>query len=118
MRIWLFALTFLLLPALTTPSALAQEVDGKALYLKHCRSCHGTTGQPTKQALRETPRIPVMDATFLGKRSSDSLLAVLRGGVGRDMKSFKSKMTREDMEAVVRYLREAFTSPKEVRPSP
>ncbi len=117
MRMLFFTLSFLL-PALVTAPAAAQGSEGKALYLKHCRSCHGSSGQPTKQALRETPRIPALDAPFLVKRSADSLLAVLRQGVGRDMKSFKSKLSPEEMQAVVTYLRETFAIAKEVPRSP
>lgn len=106
----------LLLVLLAGTRAGAQAADGKALYLKQCRSCHGTTGKPTKQALRETPRIPTMDAEFLAKRSADSLVAVMQNGVGRDMKSFKSKLSQEEMKAIAAYLRETFVG--EVKRSP
>ncbi|MHB0947567.1 MAG: c-type cytochrome [Gemmatimonadaceae bacterium] len=97
---------------------VAQAAPGKPLYLKNCRSCHGRSGQPTKQALRETPKIPTMDAAFLAKRSTDSLLAVLQNGAGKDMKSFRSKLSRDEMQAIVAYLREAFGTAGEDKRSP
>ncbi len=86
-------------------SAAAQAPDGQALYREHCRSCHGTDGHPTKRALRQYKKIPTLDAEFLGKISDDSILTVLKNGKGKDMKSFKEKMTPEEMVAVAKYVR-------------
>lgn len=83
----------------------AQSIDGRALYLKNCRSCHGTTGRPSKQALRETPKIPTIDQEFLSGRSDDSLTVVVTRGTGKDMKSFKEKLTAQEIDAVVKYVR-------------
>lgn len=97
--------------AIFTSRAHAQTPDGKALYLKNCRSCHGNNGTPSKQALRETPKIATLDQTFLSKRSDDSLKAVLTNGAGKDMKSFKDKLSAAEMEAVIKHLRTLGTIP-------
>ncbi len=83
----------------------AQDADGKALYLKNCRSCHGDSGTPSKQALRETPKIAKLDQAFLSTRSDDSLTAAITRGVGKDMKPFKDKLSAPEIEAVVKYVR-------------
>ncbi|NUQ10747.1 MAG: cytochrome c [Gemmatimonadaceae bacterium] len=92
----------------------AQAPDGKPLYLKHCRSCHGTTGAPTNQAKREHPDIRALDAEFLSKLSQDSLIAVITNGFekGDEMKPFKKKMTPQEIEAVARYVKEVLGAPK------
>ena len=83
----------------------AQAADGKALYLKNCRSCHGTLGTPSKQALRETPKIRKLDQAFLSTLTDDSLSAVLTRGIGKDMKPFKDKLTAQEIQAVIKHVR-------------
>lgn len=88
----------------------AQEPDGAALYREHCKECHGAAGRPTKQALGKYKDIKAFDAAFLGARSDDSLVAVLKQGVkgGKEMKSFKEKLSADEMAAVVKYVRTKF----------
>ena len=92
----------------------AQAPDGKPLYLKHCRSCHGTTGTPTNQAKREHPDIRALDAAFLSKIPVDSVVAVIANGFekGDEMKPFRKKMTAEEILAVARYVKEVLGAPK------
>ena len=92
---------------LLSPGAKAQAPDGKQLYLKNCRSCHGATGKPTKQALREHPKIRALDAEFMGTIPLDSMVAVITRGFGKgdEMKPFKDKLTKEEIEAVARYVK-------------
>ena len=91
--------------ALVPAPAAAQEPDGQALYREHCRTCHGVDGKATKRAAVLYKKIPTLDAAFVAARSDDSVVAVLTHGVGKDMKSFKEKLTPEEMRAVARYLR-------------
>jgi len=86
--------------------AIAQAPDGKVIYRQECRTCHGTTGVPTGRALSQYESIPSLaDSAFQAGISDDSLLVVLRNGKGEDMKSFKDKLTLEDMRAVIAYMR-------------
>ena len=87
-------------------AARAQAPDGAALYRQHCRSCHGANGVPPERAREQYEHIATLsDSLFQARRSDDSLMAVLRRGVGRDMKSFSAKMTADEMHAVVAFLR-------------
>lgn len=88
----------------------AQAPDGAALYREHCKECHGAAGRPTKQALGKYKDIKAFDAAFLAARSDDSVLAVLKHGVkdGKEMKSFKEKLSADEMAAVVKYVRTRF----------
>jgi mono/diheme cytochrome c family protein len=88
----------------------AQAPDGKAIYLEQCRQCHGAAGKPTHMALAQYKNIPTFDASFFGKRSQDSIIAVLQHGVGKDMKSFKDKLSADEIAAVANYVKQTFGS--------
>ncbi len=92
------------------PRLAAQAPDGQALYREHCKECHGAAGRPTKTALSKYKDIKAIDAAFLAGRSDDSVVAVLKHGVkdGKEMKSFKEKLTPEEMVAVAKYVKTRF----------
>lgn len=98
--------------ASVVPTLAAQAPDGAALYREHCKECHGAAGRPTKQALGKYKDIKAFDVAFLGARSDDSLVAVLKHGAkdGKEMKSFKEKLSADEMAAVVKYVRTKFGS--------
>jgi mono/diheme cytochrome c family protein len=83
-----------------------QDVDGRLLYLKNCRTCHGATGQPSAENKEKYPKIKALnDASFLAGLSDDSLLTVLKKGKGKDMLSWTDKLSPADMAAVIKYVR-------------
>jgi mono/diheme cytochrome c family protein len=88
-----------------------QEADGRKLYLKNCRQCHSATGDPSAENKAKYPKIKSLnDAVFLASLSDDSVLAVMKKGAGKDMKSFRDKLSDAEMVAVLKYVR---TLPKE-----
>jgi cytochrome c oxidase cbb3-type subunit III len=94
------------LVALVARPARAQTPDGQALYRENCRTCHGVIGKPTGMARHQFPKIPTLaDSAFMAGISEDSIVAVITRGVGKDMKSFKGKLTSDEMKAVARYVR-------------
>ncbi len=86
----------------------AQAADGKSIYTEECRTCHGPVGKPTQRAASQYKNIPTFDAAFFAKRSQDSIVAVLNHGAGKDMKSFKDKLSAEEIAAVAKYVKETF----------
>jgi len=90
---------------LSTRAVAAQEPEGTALYREHCRTCHGAAGKPTRLALSQYPKIPVMDSAFVAARSVDSIVTILAHGKGKEMKSFKDKLTPTEMHEVAEYVR-------------
>lgn len=93
-------------------AARPQQPDGQALFNDNCRKCHGLTGTPTHMALSEYPRIPTMDSAFATARSVDSIVTILTNGKGKDMKSFKAKLSPAEMRAVAEYVRTMALRPK------
>lgn len=93
--------------------AAAQAPDGKALYLEHCKKCHGVLGVPPKTMQAKYEKIRFFNAEFAAKVSEDSVVKVLKkGGKTEDMKSFKDMLTPDEMSAVAKYVHELATKPK------
>lgn len=85
--------------------AQAVEPNGKALYLKNCKRCHGVLGDPTKDAIREDDKIPrLSDALFYTKNTDKELFKAIKEGKGRNMKSFAEKLSDEEIAAVLKYI--------------
>ena len=80
--------------------------DGKALWIKHCQSCHGKTGlgDGSKAAQLETA-MEDMTTSAVQKQSDGSLFYKI--SEGRDeMPSFKKKIAdEEEIWLLVNYLR-------------
>jgi cytochrome c553 len=88
--------------------ASGQATDAKPLYDENCKKCHGVRGIPPKNMKEKYPKIATFDAEFIAKRTDDSVVKVLMKGVGKseDMKSFKDKLSADEMAAVAKYVRE------------
>ncbi|MEX1186855.1 MAG: NrfD/PsrC family molybdoenzyme membrane anchor subunit [Gemmatimonadaceae bacterium] len=100
----------LLTPLFPTNSARAQGAaqieEGRAVYRRNCRTCHGATGEPSAETKRKYSTIPTLsDSAFLAGLSDDSMLVVLRNGKGKDMKSWSDILTEAEMAAVVSFIR-------------
>ncbi len=86
--------------------AAAQEPDGATLYRENCRSCHGAKGVPAQRMLSVYPKLKTLaDSAFLAARSTDSIVAVIRHGAGRDMKPFAEKLSNEEMTALAKFVK-------------
>jgi len=100
-----FALGALVLAASALSSTTAQEPDGKAIYEKNCKKCHGPSGTPTKESKEEYPKVVTFnDPKFAASHSVDSIVKILMHGKGEDMKPFKLKLTAPEMAAVAKYV--------------
>jgi mono/diheme cytochrome c family protein len=106
MTIHLSAIAVALVASAALSTAGAQAADGKALYNENCRKCHGVIGTPPKTMKAKYPKIATFDAAFITTRSDDSVVKILNHGKGEDMKSFKDKLTPDEMTAVAKYVRE------------
>lgn len=87
-----------------TPTA-HQAVDGKAVYLKSCKECHGVLGTPTKASRRKYEKIAdFTDPEFFKKKKDSELIEAVEKGKGRDMKGFAEKLSKDEIKAVVEYI--------------
>ena len=85
--------------------ALHQAPDGKEIYLKHCKECHGVIGVPTKASQRKYDKIPSFaDPEFFKSKKDAELLKSVTEGKGRDMKGFSEKLSKDEIKAVVEYI--------------
>ena len=91
--------------------AAAQAPDAKTLYQENCKKCHGVLGTPPKTMKAKFPKIATFDAEFISKHSVDSIVKVLTKGKNDDMKSFKDKMSPDEMKAVAQYVSELSSKP-------
>lgn len=101
------AAAIILALALCPSRGSAQAPDGAALYRQNCRSCHGLKGAPPQRMIAVYPSLPksIADAAFLRTRSVDSIAAVIRHGAGRDMKSFKERLSPEEIALIARFVK-------------
>ncbi|GJL54968.1 MAG: hypothetical protein NPIRA02_21000 [Nitrospirales bacterium] len=78
---------------------------GKAIYNTYCLNCHGQTGKgdgPIGQALIP----PAADLTATGNKSDTILLNTIRNGrPGTAMPSWKSDLSKQEMEDILAYIR-------------
>jgi mono/diheme cytochrome c family protein len=87
------------------PGPSSVDPRGKILFEENCRKCHGVRGVPPRTMKAKFAKIMTFDDEFLGKRSSDSIVTVLTKGASEDMRSFKDKLSRDEMGAVAAYIR-------------
>src|SRR3990172_6008992 len=89
---WVGVLGAALLLSSAAPAATAQEpaaapgADGAALYRQQCRSCHGARGVPPARMVTLYPTLKALtDSSLQAHLTTDSIVAVLRHGMGKDM---------------------------------
>jgi len=107
---WTATLTSAILAlVLGVSSAAAQAVpepDGAALYRQNCRSCHGARGVPPARMVGLYPTLKAIgDSAYLMRTPTDSIVAVLRRGKGKDMKAFADRLSPAEIVAVAKFVR-------------
>ena len=85
----------------------ADRSRGKALYERHCMSCHGPRGYgdgPNALLLTVTPANFHRPGSFL--KSDETLLRMIEhGGVFSPMHSWRGRLTDGEMQDVLAYIR-------------
>ena len=100
----------------SAPAQAASAPDGAALYRENCRSCHGAKGLPPARMLALYPTLKVLaDSAAQARLSADSIVAVLRHGKGKNMRSFVDRLSPAEMLAVATFVK-TFWSPATARP--
>ncbi|MFB1479339.1 cytochrome c [Corallococcus sp. RDP092CA] len=98
---------FLLSTLLLCAPARSRAEDAAALWDKSCKNCHGADGRAqTRMGQKES--IPDMSRAAWQKAESDAeLRKVIANGSAHNpkMKAYKDRLTAEQMDALVRYIR-------------
>lgn len=87
-----------------TRSTTRPDPDGKTIYLKNCKQCHGTLGEPTKMAKAKYDKIPnFQDPEFFKRHSHEEMIEAITKGKG-EMKGFADKLSKDEVQAVMLYV--------------
>jgi mono/diheme cytochrome c family protein len=108
--------TTLALAAVARPIAAQQDQkhDGHAIYDKQCKTCHGGTGTPPARARSQYKKIKAVGQDgFVTALSEDSIVTILKKGIGKNMKSFAKKLSEGEMKAVTSYIKQLGEAKKE-----
>jgi mono/diheme cytochrome c family protein len=93
-------------PAAPSPAASVDEfASAKANYAKHCEACHGpeATGGLVKVDKKQI-KVPSLKAEHALKHTDDQITKMITNGE-EEMPSFKDKMTAQEIQDMVRYVR-------------
>jgi mono/diheme cytochrome c family protein len=95
---------------------------GRAIYLKHCLSCHGLTGKGDgAEAPYLSPRPASLISAGTSAKSDKELLQIIDDGKPHTaMRAWKGVLTDEEQRDVLAYIRSLiqFRPPSPDRPSP
>ena len=93
-------------PAAPSPVASVDEfAAAKANYAKHCEACHGpeATGGLVKVDNKQI-KVPSLKSEHAIKHTDDQITKMITNGE-EEMPSFKDKMSAQEIQDMVRYVR-------------
>lgn len=94
----LFISIALICAAVASPPSQAQELDGKALFMKNCAACHQATGKGIPGAF------PALAGNaFVQGKASDPASVLLKGRGG--MPDFSDTLNDRDIATVLTFVR-------------
>ena len=84
----------------------APAPDGAQLFARNCSSCHGAAGVPNPAMVRSLGAIPdFTDARAMAAVADTTMTNVVTNGKGRTMPAYKTRLTPEQVHAIVTYVR-------------
>lgn len=106
------ATTALLLAACLTPAIAASAAgadDVKALYEKHCASCHAKDGSGNTKMGKKTGVKDYRDAKFVATIEDAKALETVKAGIkekGQErMKPFKDVLTDDEIKSLIAHMK-------------
>ena len=85
----------------TGPDSPVAGADGKAVYMKKCKKCHGPDGKAQTKMGKKHEMGPIP-----GKLNKAKIMKVIKNGkANTKMKSFKEKLTEEEIDAVATFVK-------------
>ena len=85
-------------------NARSRVADGNALYAAKCANCHGKDGRGIPN-WRSKGQPDFTDAKWQKSRTDAQIAEVTKNGKGKYMPAFKTKLSDEDIAAVVARVR-------------
>ena len=85
--------------------AAQQPADGAATYAKTCASCHGPQGTPSAAMAHAMAGLPDFAAAAMTSVPDSTLRNAVLNGKGRMMAAYKTRLTPEQVTAVIAYIR-------------
>ena len=104
---------FALVLALSLSATVYAEDTSADIWKAKCKSCHGEDGK-AKTKMGEKEKIPdISNAAWQKRHSDDQLKDVITNGSKENakMKAFKDKLTPEQIDGLVKYVR-SLSSPE------
>jgi mono/diheme cytochrome c family protein len=86
-------------------AAGAESSSGAELWRRRCAMCHGDDGRGDTQVAERTPMPDLASASWQRSRSDERIRAAIRLGGRAPMPAFKDRLTSEDLDALVRFIR-------------
>jgi mono/diheme cytochrome c family protein len=84
------------------PPGIVAVADGKAVFMKKCKKCHGEDGK-AQTKMGKKHKIP--DMTTQTTTRDEVRKVVVEGVKDTKMKSFSKKLTAEEIDAVTDFVR-------------
>ena len=93
-------------------SLTAFAADGQAVFQHHCKGCHGADGKANTRIGHKAHIPDFTSAKFHQQVTEAKMKDVVTNGSKKNkkMKAFKSKLSQEEIDAVVNYIRELGSS--------
>ena len=99
---WLCALSLAAF-CLTFSAFAFDDTDGKTTFKSNCVVCHGPDGAGSKMG--KSLNVPDLRTPEIQKKTDTELSGAVTDGKG-NMPGFKSRLTPEQVQAVIAYVRE------------
>ena len=110
MHRWSGAIATVTFATVLSLAGVARAADGKALWDKHCASCHGADGKGDTKAGKLTKVKDLTSSDVKSGLTQDKVHAVISDGVtDKDtgkarMKGFKDKLSAEEIDALTKHV--------------
>ena len=86
-------------------SAMAEGASGKDLYAKQCAMCHGKDGVAPEMWAKKGMK-NLSDSAWQKEHSDDAIAKGVTDGIpDKKMPAYKDKLSREETDAIVKYIR-------------
>lgn len=82
----------------------------RALYTQHCAMCHGANGEGQKMGQMNIPSLKTGEA--IAHSDAELNNYITNGEAKEGMPAFKNKLSKEQIAAMVRYIRQEFQAGK------